>query len=110
MQAILRRLPGTVGVLAVLLGLSASAAAQDTIKFGTALSLTGNLATEGKLVREGYDYFVKAVNERGGIDVGGKKYKCEIAYYDDESNVNTSVKLYEKLISQDPIAVASLSP
>ena len=27
--------------------------AQETIKFGTALSLTGNLATEGKQVREG---------------------------------------------------------
>ena len=79
------------------------AAAQDTIRFGAALSLTGNLATEGKLVREGYDYFVKAVNERGGIDIGGKKYKVEIVYYDDESNVNTSVKLYEKLISQDGI-------
>jgi hypothetical protein len=26
------------------------------------------------------------VNERGGIDVAGKKYKVEIVYYDDESN------------------------
>jgi branched-chain amino acid transport system substrate-binding protein len=103
LKAIKTRLPGTVGALAVMLGLSLPAAAQDTIKFGTALSLTGNLATEGKLVREGYDYFVKAVNERGGIEVGGKKYKVEIVYYDDESNVNTSVKLYEKLISQDGI-------
>ncbi len=32
-----------------------------------------------------------------------KKYKVEIVYYDDESSVNTSVKLYEKLISQDGI-------
>jgi ABC-type branched-chain amino acid transport systems, periplasmic component len=77
--------------------------AQDTIRFGTALSLTGNLATEGKQVREGYDFFVKTVNERGGIDVAGKKYKVEIVYYDDESNVNTSVKLYEKLISEDGV-------
>ena len=77
--------------------------AQETIKFGTALSLTGNLATEGKQVREGYDFYVKTVNERGGIDVAGKKYKVEIVYYDDESNVNTSVKLYEKLISEDGI-------
>lgn len=87
--------------LSILLALSTimPAAAQDIIRFGTALSLTGNLATEGKLVREGYDFFVKTVNERGGIDVAGKKYKVEIVYYDDESNVNTSVKLYEKLIS-----------
>jgi branched-chain amino acid transport system substrate-binding protein len=80
-----------------------SATAQDTIRFGAALSLTGNLATEGKLVREGYDFFVKQVNERGGIDVAGKKYKVEIKYYDDESTANTSVKLYEKLISEDGV-------
>lgn len=79
------------------------AAAQDTIRFGAALSLTGNLATEGKLVREGYDFFVKHINERGGIEVAGKKYKVEITYYDDESTPNTSVKLFEKLISQDGI-------
>lgn len=29
------------------------------------------LATECKVVREGYGCFVKAVKERGGIDVGG---------------------------------------
>ena len=93
------------GGLSILLALSTimPAAAQDMIRFGTALSLTGNLATEGKLVREGYDFFVKTVNERGGIDVAGKKYKVEIVYYDDESNVNTSVKLYEKLISEDKV-------
>lgn len=94
---------GCAVALAVMLCVAHPATAQDKIRFGTALSLTGNLATEGKLVREGYDYFVKAVNDRGGIDIGGKKYPVEIVYYDDESNVNTSVKLYEKLISQDGI-------
>lgn len=84
-------------------GIFPAAAQQDTIRFGTALSLTGNLATEGKQVRDGYDFFVKTVNERGGIEVAGKKYKVAIVYYDDESNVNTSVKLYEKLISEDKI-------
>jgi branched-chain amino acid transport system substrate-binding protein len=85
-------------------GLMASTAmAQDVIRFGAALSLTGNLATEGKLVREGYDFFVKHINDRGGIEVAGKKYKVEIKYYDDESTPNTSVKLFEKLISEDGI-------
>jgi branched-chain amino acid transport system substrate-binding protein len=92
-----------LAAVAALLAMLSSAHAQDKIRFGTALSLTGNLATEGKQVREGYDFFVKTVNERGGIDVAGKKYKVEIVYYDDESNVNTSVKLYEKLISEDGI-------
>lgn len=50
-----------------------AAAQQDTIQFGTALSLTGNLATEGKQVRDDHDFFARTVNGRGGIDAAGKE-------------------------------------
>ncbi len=61
-----------------------TAAQQDTIRFGTALSLTGHLATEGKQVRGGHDFFAGTVNGRGGIDAAGKKYKVAIVYDDDD--------------------------
>ena len=77
--------------------------AQDTIQFGASLSLTGRLSTEGKRVKDGYDFYVKHVNDKGGIDIGGKKYKVAIKYYDDESDTNTAVKLVEKLIVEDNI-------
>ena len=79
------------------------AQAQDTLTFGAALSLTGKLSTEGRLVKEGYDFYVRHINERGGIKVGGKTYKVEIKYYDDQSDANASAKLYEKLINEDGI-------
>lgn len=78
-------------------------AQQDTITFGAALSLTGRMSTEGRLVQIGYDIYVEEINKRGGIQVGGKPYKVAIKYYDDQSDANTSVKLYEKLINEDGI-------
>lgn len=97
---------GRLGVaLGLLLAGTYSAAAQNSnvIRFGASLSLTGSLSTEGKRVRDGYNFFVKHINELGGIPVNGKKYKVAITYYDDESNTNTAVKLYEKLIHEDHI-------
>jgi len=85
------------------LGIAIPAQAQDVITFGAALSLTGKTATEGRLVKEGYDIYVKYINEKGGIKVGNKTYKVAIKYYDDQSDANTSAKLYEKFITEDGI-------
>jgi branched-chain amino acid transport system substrate-binding protein len=84
-------------------GVATLAQAQDVITFGTALSLTGGMATEGSLVKEGYDFYVKHINEKGGIKVGNKTYKVAIKYYDDQSTAATSVQLYEKMINEDGI-------
>lgn len=97
----------TLGACATLLlsGLIAkpALAQQDTITFGAALSLTGKTATEGRLVKIGYDIYVDQINARGGIKIGDKTYKVAIKYYDDQSDANTSVKLYEKMINEDGI-------
>jgi branched-chain amino acid transport system substrate-binding protein len=90
-------------LLAATLGMAGPARAQDVITFGAALSLTGAMATEGRLVKEGYDLYVKHINQRGGIKVGGKAYKVAIKYYDDQSDAATSAKLFEKLIAEDGI-------
>ena len=78
-------------------------AQQDVITFGAALSLTGRISTEGRLVKEGYDMYVDHINQRGGIKVGDKTYRVAIKYYDDQSDANTSAKLYERLINEDGI-------
>jgi branched-chain amino acid transport system substrate-binding protein len=83
--------------------LSSQVMAQDVIKFGASLSLTGRMATEGRLVRDGYNFYVKHINARGGIPIKGKNYKVEIVYYDDESDPKTATRLVEKLIVEDKI-------
>ncbi len=93
-------------VLALLfLSLTSTVNAEDKIRFGASLSLTGRMATEGRLVKDGYDFYVKHINALGGIPINGKKYKVEIIYYDDESDPKTAVRLVEKLIVEEsPVA------
>jgi len=75
----------------------------DTIKIGAAVSLTGKVAYEGKLVKQGYEVWEKWVNEHGGIKADGKTYGVQIIYYDDESDPVRSARLTEKLITEDKV-------
>lgn len=73
------------------------------IRIGAAVSMTGRLAKEGNLVKKGYETWAEWVNERGGINVGGKLHKVEMIYYDDKADPTTSAKLTEKLITEDKV-------
>lgn len=86
------------------LGLSASvAAAQDVIKFGAPLPLTGPLAPEAIKQQQGYDLWAEQANKAGGISVGGKKYKVEIVYTDYQSNTPRAVQTTEQMITQNNV-------
>jgi branched-chain amino acid transport system substrate-binding protein len=75
-----------------------------TIRIGAALSETGNFAREGQWNQRGYDIWLNWVNnEYGGIKVGDQTCMAEILYYDDESDPDTSARLYERLISDDGV-------
>lgn len=78
-------------------------AQEKVIRFGASLSLTGKLSTEGRLVKDGYDLYVKMANERGGIMLEGLPHKVEILYYDDESDAKKATALVERLINQDKV-------
>lgn len=77
--------------------------AQDTIRFGAALSFTGRASREGRLSRHGMEIWRDVANQKGGIKVGDKSYKADIKFYDDESDPKTTAKLVEKLITEDGI-------
>jgi branched-chain amino acid transport system substrate-binding protein len=77
--------------------------AADEIKIGAAVSLSGKLAREGQGLKQGYDFWADYVNQKNGVTVGGKNYKVNMIYYDDESNPQRSAKLTEKLISEDKV-------
>jgi len=100
----LRLLFAVTASVAIVGGAALSAdAADQTIVFGSAVSLTGSLAKEGKLTQEGYDFWKDYVNARGGIRVGKKTYKVDIKYYDDESKPANAAQLAERLIDQDHV-------
>lgn len=84
--------------LAILAGLVA-AEAQQPIRIGASLSLTGSYAALGQNQQRGYQLCAKHVNEKGGV-LGRK---IEFVLYDDQSQPATGVRLYEKLITQDKV-------
>ncbi len=75
----------------------------QTLKLGAAVALTGAVSREGNLVKDGYEFWQKTVNDKGGLDVGGTRHTVEIVYYDDESKADTASRLTEKLISDDKV-------
>ena len=94
------------GVLAALLmagsgagSAAAAASPKDTVTIGAALSLTGSLAREGALTREGYDYCAAVVNKKGGVHVGDRTYKLALRYQDDQSTPDTAGRLVEQMNS-----------
>lgn len=99
-----RALPlACVALGAASLAVPVAAADDGVVTFGAALSLTGSRATEGRLVKDGYDFMVEHINAAGGIPVGNDQYQVAITYYDDESDPNTAVKLVEKLLVEDEV-------
>src|ERR1700738_1901199 len=84
-------------------GWSAPAAAEDVVRFGAPLPLTGPLAPEGIKQQQGYDLWAEQANKAGGISVGGKKYKVEIVYTDYQSNTPRAVQTTEQMITQDNV-------
>ena len=106
-----RRRPGSGRILPLLLGaallaMPGSALAKvtgDTIVLGAAVSLTGKYTTAGHHTRNGYDFAVNTINERGGVQVAGKSYRLEILYYDDESTPARGAQLAERLIRRDGV-------
>lgn len=87
---------------AAVLGIS-SANAQDALRIGAPLPLTGALAPEGAKLKQGYELWQEKVNAAGGIKAGGKNLKVELVYYDYQSTTPKAVQLAEKLISDDKV-------
>lgn len=91
-------------LLAASMGSYATAAsAEDVIKFGAPLPLTGPLAPEAVKQQQGYDLWAEQANKAGGISVGGKKYKVEIVYADYQSNTPRAVQTSEQMITQNNV-------
>ena len=66
------------------------------VRIGAALSETGKFAVEGRDSRQGYDTWVRWVNEvYGGIRIGDRRY--------DESDADTAANLVQKLIDEDGV-------
>jgi len=87
------------GLVALALALSASVQAQQSLKIGFGMSLTGPLAGNGKAALISMQIWAEDVNARGGL-LGRK---VELVYYDDQTNPSTVPSIYNKLLDVDKV-------
>jgi len=86
-----------------LLWLSTASQAQQPLKIGFSMSLSGGLASGGKSAILAYEIWKEEANAKGGI-LGRK---VELVYYDDQSNPATVPGIYTKLMDVDKVDVLS---
>jgi branched-chain amino acid transport system substrate-binding protein len=73
------------------------AGAQNTIRLGGSVPMSGKESDTGLNVLEGYRVAVKYVNERlGGVKIGGTTYKLELQLFDDASDPQRAVTLIQR--------------
>ena len=89
--------------LAVTLTFAPAAKAEDVIKIGAPLALTGPLSAEAKKQQTVWDMWLAKVNSSGGIKVGSKKMRVELVKYDYQSDGPRSAQLAEKLLTDDKV-------
>ncbi|MBE3638903.1 amino acid ABC transporter substrate-binding protein [Mangrovicoccus algicola] len=87
------------------LALGTAAQAEDVLKIGAPLALTGGLADEGHKQELVWKMWTDKVNAAGGIDVGGTKMKVEVVEYDYQTDGKRAGQLAEKLINDDEVDV-----
>src|SRR6266581_8156658 len=89
----------STGLLALSLALAAPLHAQQPLKIGFGMSLTGPLAGNGKAALISMQIWAEDVNAKGGL-LGRK---VELVYYDDQTNPSTVPSIYNKLLDVDKV-------
>jgi branched-chain amino acid transport system substrate-binding protein len=95
-----RRWLSRAGALAAAMGFGVAVAqAQQEIKIGCGMALTGGLAANGKAALIAMEIWADDVNARGGLI--GRKVK--LICYDDQTNPATIPGIYTKLLDVDKV-------
>jgi branched-chain amino acid transport system substrate-binding protein len=71
------------------------------ILVGAAISLSGSLADEGRLIQQGYQMWQSWVNAQGGVVVAGTRHRVQLLVLDDQSRPDLSASLAGDLIRAD---------
>jgi len=80
-----------------------TAHAEDTLKIGAIVTLSGAGAAWGQALLYGAELAADDVNAQGGLVIDGKKYHVQIIPYDDKYQANDAVTAANRLISEDQV-------
>lgn len=77
--------------------------AQETLLIGQALPLSGPAASWGLGSLRGLELAEEEANAKGGLNIGGKKYKVEHISYDHKVDVDQTLKIMNKLVLEHQV-------
>src|SRR3974390_2050560 len=76
----------------------------SSIKVGLIAELTGDIPAVGASCRNAAEMAVKDINDSGGLDLVGKKYKVKLYIEDNAGKADQSAAAAQKLIAQQDVA------
>ena len=94
-----------VGLVAAAVGVSAAsgARAEQTLKIGVLGVMSGPSASWGLVSKYSAEAGAAMYNEKGGVEIGGEKYKIEIVSVDDKADPKLAVTGAQRLILKEGI-------
>ena len=97
------RLALTLAIAAGAVGSMGGAQAQNKVKIGVVVPLSGPFALGGQNVKRGYDLAVDDINAAGGIKaLGGAQ--IELVYADNQGKQDVAIGETERLIQQEKVS------
>jgi branched-chain amino acid transport system substrate-binding protein len=79
------------------------AVAAEDIVLGASVQLTGPVANTGRYYRDSYQFAIDKINAAGGVKIAGQSHKLVLKLYDNQSDVNLSMRQYTQLVTEDKV-------
>ncbi len=95
----------TAALTAALLVLGATSVRAEDVVMGASLPMAGPLAQFGEVIRDGYEYAVKEINDQGGVQVGDAKRLIKLIVLDNRGDPNQVAGQVRKLVQAEGASV-----
>jgi branched-chain amino acid transport system substrate-binding protein len=92
-----------VALLSTACAVCAGPASAQTLKLGVLATLSGAGTAWGMAMQGAAELAAEDVNSKGGLEVGGKKYKVEVVAYDDHYKAADALTAFNRLVFDDGI-------
>lgn len=92
-----------VALLSTACAVSSHSASAQTLKLGVLATLSGAGTAWGMAMQGAAELAAEDVNSKGGLEVGGKKYKVEIVAYDDHYKAADALTAFNRMVFDDSI-------
>jgi branched-chain amino acid transport system substrate-binding protein len=92
-----------VALLSSVFAVPSFSASAQTLKLGVLATLSGAGTAWGMSIQGAAELAAEDVNSKGGLEVGGKKYKVEVVAYDDHYKAADALTAFNRLVFDDGV-------